>query len=299
LAFLRAFADDSASEVGDRRLFIAGYMNRTEDWALFADAWDEELKAEPAIDYLKMAEAQNLRDQFDTRKGWTEEKRAEKLRGLARVIRHFEPVSFQMSINREVFNRVLAPVTPRGLASPHFSCCAATVATIADMVGSYRPSDVQVEFIFDEQDGVSSDIDLFFEDIKPWLSRRAQKAIAGRPRFENDKHLTPLQAADMLAWHLRREHEDGRPNEMAKLLRNKDGHLVSEIDDAQIKRWADHDSKLVAAQSLKSKSQWRKFKTDVRNLKSRGIHPNDVGTNIFTRFSRRLRLFFHHYRLGK
>ena len=102
MAFLRAFTDDSASDVGDRRLFMAGYMNRTELWARFAEAWAEELRGAPSIEYLKMAEAQNLRDQFDWRKGWTEEKRDEKLRGLARVIRHFNPISFQMSIDRRV-----------------------------------------------------------------------------------------------------------------------------------------------------------------------------------------------------
>jgi hypothetical protein len=120
LAFLRAFTDDSGSEVGDRRLFMAGYLNRAELWALFADAWDEELKASPSIDYLKMAEAQNLRDQFDWRNGWTEEKRDEKLRALARVIRHFNPMSFQVSIDRRHFYQVLEPVSPRGLANPTF-----------------------------------------------------------------------------------------------------------------------------------------------------------------------------------
>jgi hypothetical protein len=37
--------------------------------------------------------------------------------------------------------------------------------------------------------------------------------IAGEPEFKNDKETTPLQAADLMAWHFRRNlvaHEEGK-----------------------------------------------------------------------------------------
>ena len=44
LAFLKAFIDDSAAETGDKRLFMAGFINDANSWSLFSEAWDEELE---------------------------------------------------------------------------------------------------------------------------------------------------------------------------------------------------------------------------------------------------------------
>jgi len=286
LAFLQAFTDDSASEVGDRRLFLAGYLNRAEQWALFSEAWDGELHAAPSIDYLHMVEAQNLRDQFDRRKGWDEAKRDEKLRGLARVIRRFKPISFQFTINREVFYRDLKPVSPRGLANPHFSACFGIVAGLAQYAES-KGGNIPIDFIFDEQDGVSDDINLFFEHMKQDIPKAALRLINGNPIFKNDKQFFGLQAADMLVWHLRREHEICGPDEvleMTGLLRSSAEHVMWEVTEPMIGRWADHHSKLPAIPYLQTKSQWRNVKKEIVRLTSLGIDPSNIGRkNVFQR----------------
>jgi uncharacterized protein DUF3800 len=261
---------------------MAGYLNRAELSALFADAWDEELKALPSIHYLKMAEAQHLRGQFDWRNGWTEEKRDEKLRGLARVIKHFNPMSFQVSIDRRHFYRVLEPVSPRGLANPYFPVCSAVIATLANFA-STAGAKGKIEFIFDQQDGVSDDIDMLFSSMNEVVPRSVRKWIDGRPQFKDDKQFTQLQAADMLAWHVRREHEDGRSLPMADLLRNsRHGHLIFEIDNALINRWADHHRQVPGVDSVRTKSQWRKLKRDIKHLTAAGINvPKIKGPGVY------------------
>ncbi len=176
LVFLQAFADDSASEVGDKRLVIAGYLNRADKWALFSEAWDEELRAAPAIEYLKMSEANNLGGQF---RHWTKEARDEKLRGLARVIRHFEPWSFETSVSRDQYYRLVTPVAPRG-SNPHFVCDFSFVAGVVRYAKSQRIK-TPIKFIFDEQEGVSDDIKMHFDQMiraLPWSTR---KLIGGTP----------------------------------------------------------------------------------------------------------------------
>jgi hypothetical protein len=272
LALLQAFADDSASDTGDRRLFMAGYLNRADRWALFADAWDEELRGAPSIDYLKMVEAQHLRGQFQ---GWAAETRDEKLRGLARVIRHFEPFSFQFSVSRERFDRLLQSVSPRGLGNPHFTCCFGIVASVARYAASQK-SGLPIDFIFDEQSGVSADVQLFFGEMKKTLPRAARKLINGTPVFRDDKQFLPLQAADALVWHLRREHEVCVPPDtlpMANLLRCSSGHLMSEIDDATLESWAAHHSRLPGIDKLQTKSEWRNIKAVIARLSSIGFVP--------------------------
>lgn len=270
---LRAFIDDSGSERGDRRLFLAGYLNRADNWALFADAWREELKAQPSIEYLHMVEAGNFRGQFHRKYGWNEEKRTEKLNGLARVIRHFEPLSFQISIDRSHFDNVLKPVSPRGFSNPYFTPSCALVAKLAQW-GEYTGERGKIEFIFDNQDGVADDIDLFFENMMQGISRKAHRWIQGTPQFRSDRDFVGLQAADMLAWHIRREHEGvGSPNlPMAELLRGK-SHLISEITNDHIDAWAEHHRQQLGVGSVRSKPDWRRFKIYVRELKAKGINP--------------------------
>ena len=203
MAFLQAFIDDSASEVGDQRLFMAGYLNRAEKWALFSDAWDDELRSAPSIDYLKMAEANGLRDQFA---GWEPEERDEKLNGLVRVVRHFKPLSFEVSVPRKQFNSLVKSVAPRGLGNPHF-VCAFGIVSILSRFAAGAHADMPIRFIFDRQNEISGDVHTFFHQMISKLPRQAQELISGIPNFEDDKEIKPLQAADMLAWHVRREHE--------------------------------------------------------------------------------------------
>jgi hypothetical protein len=95
--------------------------------------------------------------------------------------------------------------------------------------------------------------------------------IAGKPLFRDDKDFLGLQAADMLAWHVRREHELGQPLPMATNLRCERGHLVSELPPEMMQKWQDHLTLLPAISFVQSKKQWRKIKPTLRRLSALGI----------------------------
>jgi hypothetical protein len=248
---------------------MAGYFNRADAWARFSEVFDEERRAEPPIKYLKMTEAHNLRGQFD---GWSKTKRDEKLAGLARVIRHFEPFSFQFSINREQFYQIVRPASPYGLGDPYFTACFGIVSGLARFAALQRAK-TPIEFIFDRQDSASDNVDLFFDFLLAQLPRASRRLISGKPIFRDDQELLPLQAADMLAWHLRREYETGQPIPMADFLRCQRGHLVSELPLEIMQRWRDHSSQLPGIHFVQSKSQWRKIKPVLRQLSALGFAP--------------------------
>ena len=272
LAFLRAFTDDSGSAIGDRRLFFAGFMHRVEDWALFAEAWDAELKSAPAIEYLKMSEAQMLEDQF---KRWLPEDRDAKLLSLANVISRFRPFSFQFSIDRQKFDKIVKPTSPRGLGNPYFTCTFGIVSGLTRFAVS-QGGNVPIEFIFDEQDGVDIDVQLWFKAMKNTLPRRVRKLISGTPTFRNDRDMVQLQAADLLVWHLRREHEqrEGEALPLLEILRRPRTHLMcGEIPESMMIKWAHHHGKMPAIDALKSKPQWKKFKGEMASLLASGFIP--------------------------
>jgi hypothetical protein len=272
LAFLQAYIDDSSSDTGDQRLFMAGYLNSAGDWRLFSEAWSEELKSEPTIDYLHMVEANNLRGQF---KGWTIGARDLKLAGLVRVIRHFRPISFEFSVSREKYFSLVKPVSPHVTGNPHFICCFGIVSTLSRYLENSKIN-IPIDFIFDKQQGVSADILLFFDYMKKNIPRKARKNISGIPVFMDDRLVLPLQAADMLAWHVRREHErcvspDTLP--MADLLRNEGMHISSAIDEKMLMKWADEFSKMPAIQSLSGKASWKEMRSLITRLSSAGFVP--------------------------
>jgi hypothetical protein len=277
LAFLRAFIDDSAAQAGDRRLFLAGYLARADVWAHFSESWHQELNAWPSIDYFKGSEANHLTGQFDYKKGWDQALRDAKAAGLAAIINHYQPFSFEFSLNRQLFEDELKPVSPYGLGRPHLHlsfCVVSGLARYAAQEGITTP----IEFIFDEQSGVDTDVAMFFSELKKALPIEAQKLIEGTPFFKSDrdKRYMPLQAADMLAWHLRREHETGSVLPLTRHLVNKSGHLVQKIPDEIVRAWADHHSKQPGIDRVKTKGQWRNTKREIQRLIDAGIDPSRV-----------------------
>ena len=271
--FLQSVTDDSLAQTGDRRLFLAGYLNHARKWALFKDAWAEALKDPPAISYLKMVEAQNLRGEF---RGWSREKRDAKLTSMARVIRHFDPISYQVSVSTLEFSELVRPYAPYGLKTPYFPCIFLAVSTVAQMASKgglqYRTDD-SIDFIFDEQNGVSTDIDQTFNYMARNLPRRARKIINGRPIFRSDATYLPLQAADMLAWHVRREHEDGLPlfgQASAERIRGST-HLTNEIGADTLARWGKEFRQIQGVSLLQTKTEWQKYRKEHRRLLDAGV----------------------------
>ena len=274
MAFLRAFTDDSAAQTGDKRLFLAGYLHRADAWAAFSEDWDHELKAWPAIEYFKGKEANNLDGQFDHKQGWDQAMRDAKVSNLAAIISHYQPFSFAFSLNRKLFEDELKPVSPYGLGRPHVTLTFSVVSGLA-RYSAEQGITTPIEFIFDEQSGVDTDVAMFFSEMKKSLPVEAQNLIEGAPYFKSDrdKRFMPLQAADMLAWHIRREHETGVQLPLTRQLLNKDGHLVSDIPDDLIRKWADHHSKVPGIETVQTKPQWRTTTKEIKRLQDAGINP--------------------------
>ena len=272
MMFLQAATDDSSSNIRDRRLVMAGYLHTVEEWAKFSVAWDKALKAKPSIKYLKMAEARGLRGQF---RGWDDTERDKKLLRLAKTIQKFLPFSYQVSVGRTTFEKLFRPDAPYGLGKPHFACVFAIVASVTGYIAE-RGVDAKTEFIFDRQDEVSGDIRMFFDYMCENLSDQQRTLIRETPSFEDDRDFLPLQAADMLAWHVRREHEENRavPLPMASLLRNPHAHLILAIEADALARMAKAFRQFPGLPLTQGKGQWKDAKQEISRLLATGFKPS-------------------------
>lgn len=277
---LHAFVDDSASDVEDRRLFLAAYINGAGPWIAFGHEWKAALAEYPSISYSKMSEAQNLSGQF---RKWTAEMRDRKILRLARVISESRPWSVYCSVSRYDYNRIVEPVAPFPLKQPYFSCFWGIIRTAADyhlqldQESSVRATIPPVDYVFDEQGGLDADAALWYQWLKASQEPKVAALMGDQPIFGNDKNIVALQAADMLAWHLRRRHErgPGEPLPILDLLIS-DG-AYREIPTAMLQQWAKEFRRTPGISQVQTKRAWQDTRSAVRAMLAAGARPPNTG----------------------
>lgn len=267
LVALQAYVDDSASEIGDKRLFLAGYVNSATEWIAFSNAWDAVLRAKPSIGYLRMVEAQNLRGEFA---GWSKPDRDAKLLSLAGVIEQFRFWFVAISVSRRDYGEIVTPAAPYPLKSPYSGCFWGIIHMLAQYHDSLGLEDIPpVDFIFDEQGGLGNSAALFFEWLKEDQSPKIKSLIGSTPIFRDDKKVVALQAADMLAWHLRRDHER---NGAALPLKDKLLHqgAMKDINTDALKVMADRLREVPNVDMIQRKGEWQRLKLTIAALVDAG-----------------------------
>lgn len=270
---LQAFVDDSASDVGDKRLFLAAYINGADQWTAFSDAWDRKLRESPAIEYFKMSEAHSGRGQFD---GWAEPERDRKVLGLAQVIRDHRPWSVHCSVSREQYGRIVAPVAPLGLKNAYFACFWDVMQVTAQYHLALEIEGVPpVDFVFDEQGGLGLDAVTWYEWLKAGQVPEVRSLLGATPVFHDDKQVVPLQAADMLAWHLRRWHERGQAEVLPALdlLIESRTHVCRDVDEATLKTIARGFRRVPGVDRVQDRRSWREAVTSARAQIAAGAGP--------------------------
>lgn len=270
LVALQAYIDDSASDIGDRRYYLAGLINTADKWADFSDEWAAELASQPAISYFRNVEAQNYRGPF---KGWTRKQRVYKLERLASVAARYRPWTFEVSLNRREFDRIYKPNTLHALSHP-FQICFVLVMEIVARLHETEKFEVPVDFIFDETKGLGDLIIIMFDWIKDYQPHW-RNALGSTPVFRDDKKIMPLQAADMLAWHLRRESEKRDPKNYhapLKILRRA-GHAKMEVPNQLLEEWGAKFAQLPNLAEMQKKSYTKKTKIAYAERKALGLGP--------------------------
>lgn len=275
LVMLQAFVDDSTSPLGGKRLFLAAYANTADNWAAFSDEWEAALLEAPRIDYAKMSEADSLQGQF---RGWEPSARDAKILKLATIIRKFEPWSIHASVDTAECARIMGGTVPIGFARPYHLCFQMVVIHLAKFhlqKGFMTP----VDFVFDEQGGIGEESALFYNWIKETQDPEVSALMGARPIFRDDKKMLPLQAADLLAWHVRRWREGvdapGVRPAFNLLLADRQ-HIFLDMDSATLTQLAKGFRKIPGTKELTQASNWRTAKREVAKWLDAGHPPPDM-----------------------
>jgi Protein of unknown function (DUF3800) len=198
----QAFFDESGDREHSPVLVLGGFLAPYVQWHDFREQWKLMLGNKPDIENFKMNEAQKLRGQF---LGWSEKDRDERVRLAYRTIE--DHVSFQVSciVDIEALDKIVPKeeLGRRKCPNPYYVAFAAIITKIIQYQRTIGVSE-KIDFIFDERVMEKSQIVDGWESFKANTPIDMRDLLERAPAFENDKDLLPLQAADLLAWWVRK-----------------------------------------------------------------------------------------------
>jgi hypothetical protein len=224
IAMLKCFVDDSGSDPEPNGVFVlAGYLMEEPRWEDFADRWDAQLKRPYAIDYCRMANAEAGDGPFE---GIDRIHRNRKVLDLAIAINECHPTALYCVMAwKDYMAHIKNKVDPR-LDNPYsvlFFKIMAMNSALQVKFNEGIPEKIKeqhgiaikpVDFIFDDQGPAGLKCLQWYSTLRDRVKGPDRIVISNTPQFKDDRDLTPLQAADMLAWHVRRAyshpHEDRR-----------------------------------------------------------------------------------------
>ncbi len=189
---LRAYLDETS---GNREYIVAGYLASVIQWDEFSQRWAEVCKASPSIRYLHMHDAEGCKGEF---LGWDASARDAKIDALASVVPFHVVCEVQCKLKHSVYNTILKRKVRKKLDNPYFLCAQTAVILVSKYLDSER-SQHKVDVVFDKQGKVGALFKQHFDKVlKPNFPRM------GELFHLDDKEAPPLQAADMIAAHIRR-----------------------------------------------------------------------------------------------
>jgi hypothetical protein len=231
---INCYADDSGNQPGPNSpedvFVLAAYAMPENRWEDFSEKWYAQLKRDHPVSYCRMSDAEYGEGAFV---GIPEEFRKRKAKDLALVIQECDPTPLVCIMQwKDYASHYRGKVDPR-LENPYAILFFQIMKGIADLqvnLNQVQPVGFHpVDFIFDEQEPAEFKCLQWYAALREKLPEPQRTIIGNTPSFKDDRDIMPLQAADMLAWHVHREFN--YPNERRDIphLITPNGLLVKKI----------------------------------------------------------------------
>lgn len=206
LGMWRGFFDESAT---GRFFVMAGFVATAPQWARFSDEWQALLEEPPRLRFFKMREAAALEGEFASHNKEMRDARVARFQRL--TSKHHLSYGIGCIIpvadyKAEVRGRLAKP-----LDSPQYFAITWAMHTAVKYLYDNGMSG-KIDFLFDKQD-----VTTWAEALVAWgkwksgqddeIPASYRRRLGGLPNMQDDIDILPLQAADMLAWCLRMQHE--------------------------------------------------------------------------------------------
>ena len=201
---LQGFMDDSGSDATRAPFVLGGFVMEAEKWADFSDDWYAQVIRQPRIEYFHMIEACSKDRQFE---GFSDEFVRCKINDLLGVIEKYQPDGIYTWLEWEDYISIVQPLAPKEMSNPYqvlFPGIFDTIRFCQRRKGIF-PQSVDVDF--DSQGEAGEFARSMYPIMKAHCPPDVKKMLGRTPTMLDDKEVVALQAADMLAWNVRRHYD--------------------------------------------------------------------------------------------
>ena len=205
------------TEVKNGRFLIAGYVANETDWPKFSEQWDKEIiKSEPPIPYLHMVDIRSK--EWRDKHGITREQAEEKVNRAVDLIYRSSGLitAYVSNISTTKHTEMSKSIEGQGAEfkrhhnyPDYFAFIAYLWGTLND-VASHEPRLRKIVYFVSRKRYVSH----YLESVREAFARALRELNSHLEEFLGDvlpldmqDHM-PLQAADVLCWHLQRSFVD-------------------------------------------------------------------------------------------
>lgn len=196
---LKAFIDDSGSGGDSLWYVLAGYIGTVDGWDSFDGEWTGVLHQNPRIEYFKSSEAESLRPDGQWA-GISKEQRDEKIDALIEVIGRCARRAVYTRMRQSVYDELVKGNIPLAWDRPYYFLLPSVIGAAINIERIDGDSEL-VDFVFDSDQTHERGIELLLPFLFPMQSLYGSLVNVIR---RDDKKFLPLQAADLLAWQVRR-----------------------------------------------------------------------------------------------
>ncbi len=200
---LTLYVDDSGKSDQSPVQVLAGYLSTDERWAVFSKEWTA-LLDEAGLDAFRMADAWRLARRYRSNGPLARDSLI--VRAVECIKRHAQ-MAFVSSLPFSGFQEYLDLKGDHAhpLGRPYFVGFYSLLWQVYKHAHLYR-ADQRIEIVLDEQGGESQRYVLSaMSEFRRLASEKLSHLDIPTPRFKRDQDVPPLQAADMLAWLVRRD----------------------------------------------------------------------------------------------
>jgi len=210
LAVYVAYSDEAAIAGSEGEFLVAGYVAAENEWPWMERAWqDRVLDGPPAIPYLHMVEIRDRpwRNEHGLSYYQGEQRVDEAIRVLystgslfayASVIKRCD---LRETVQTKYTRRKYIPV---GIDQPDYACFMGFAGALLEHFQGMLSDIDRVDFVISEKQCVSKNMGLILDTLKLRVQEPVRASLIGNIRIGKMDTEVPLQAADVLCWHIQR-----------------------------------------------------------------------------------------------
>ena len=191
-----AYFDESGTGTQSPMMAVAGFVARSSVWTdVFEPAWRAILDRE-GVSYFHMTDFENYRGEYT---GWERDRHERFIKDLITVIRTAQPYGVGMTLDLVAFRELESELRAVDVRKPYHLCAQWCVALLLIVPEELKP----VAWMFEEGAEGTGDLKAGLEQLSARLPEPFPR-ISPLAFGKKQEHL-PLQAADLLAYEIRKQ----------------------------------------------------------------------------------------------